>query len=127
CRQSEPALLDVGQARVAACIRPEATPAIQPPPAGARVASSGEVVLKAEGVCKDFVTRWRLFGAPTVFRAVDKADFVLRENEFVGIVGESGSGKSTLARLVVGLEQPTQGKLTLLGRDVTANGAAERA
>jgi len=127
CRASEPPLAKVDGERVAACIRPEATAAIEPPPAAAHAKVTGETVLEASGVSKDFVTRRRLFRAPATFRAVDKADFVLRENEFVGIVGESGSGKSTLARLVVGLESPSQGRLTLLGRDVTANRTSERA
>jgi peptide/nickel transport system ATP-binding protein len=79
------------------------------------------------GVSKRFVTRWRLFGAPSEFTAVKNATFALEENEFVGIVGESGSGKSTLARLVVGLEKPTEGHITVAGRDVTANRSGDRA
>ncbi len=44
--------------------------------------------------------------------------------ERFGIVGESGCGKSTLLRLVAGLEQPTSGRVQVLGRDVT--GVPER-
>ena len=34
-------------------------------------------------------------------------------NESVGLVGESGSGKTTLARMLVGLEHPTSGEITI--------------
>ncbi|MFN6999543.1 ABC transporter ATP-binding protein [Elioraea tepidiphila] len=40
--------------------------------------------------------------------------------EFVAIVGASGCGKSTLLRLVAGLVPPTEGRVVLAGREVTA-------
>ena len=42
------------------------------------------------------------------------------------MAGESGSGKSTLGRLVVGLEQPSAGRIVLAGSDVTAGDEAAR-
>ena len=51
----------------------------------------------------------------------------LAEGTCLGVVGESGCGKSTLARLLVGLEQPTAGSVTVLGRPVASYPRAELA
>lgn len=118
CRSAEPPLEAVGPDHSAACFRSAMTPEIAAPPAPGHPAAAGAPILKAEGLRKDFVTKWRLFGANAVFTAVKGADFELGQGEFVGIVGESGSGKTTLGRMVVGLDQPSSGSLTLLDRDI---------
>lgn len=41
------------------------------------------------------------------------------KGESVALMGESGSGKSTLARLCIGLERPSQGKISLDGEDTS--------
>ena len=43
--------------------------------------------------------------------AVDHVTFNLRRGQILGLVGESGSGKSTLAKLLIGILQPTSGKI----------------
>ncbi len=51
-------------------------------------------------------------------KAVDGVDLAIRRGEIIGIVGESGCGKSTLGRLVLRLEEPTEGKVFYDGRDL---------
>jgi ABC-type oligopeptide transport system ATPase subunit len=51
--------------------------------------------------------------------AVNGVSFVVNEGESVGLIGESGSGKTTIAKLLVRLQEPTQGKISFKGRDVT--------
>src|SRR6267154_3615521 len=50
-----------------------------------------------------------------VLRAVDGVSFGIAKGETLGLVGESGCGKSTVARLIVGLYQPTRGKIFVAG------------
>jgi ATP-binding cassette, subfamily C, bacterial CydD len=51
---------------------------------------------------------------------LDGLDLVLRPRETVALVGESGAGKSTVAALVLGLLQPTAGRVTAGGVDLAA-------
>ena len=46
-----------------------------------------------------------------VVHAVDHVSFRLSEEETLGLVGESGCGKTTIAKVILGLEEPTQGKV----------------
>lgn len=51
-------------------------------------------------------------GGRTVLRDVTLA---IREGEFVGVLGPNGAGKTTLMRAVLGLVQPTAGRIRVLG------------
>ena len=52
-------------------------------------------------------------------KALDKVSFTLDEGNFVVILGPSGAGKSTLLNLLGGLDSPTEGKITVNGRDIS--------
>ncbi|WP_435159497.1 ATP-binding cassette domain-containing protein, partial [Amycolatopsis sacchari] len=52
-------------------------------------------------------------------RALDQVHLHVDPGETVGIVGESGSGKTTLGRAVLGLVDPTAGKIGFDGTDIT--------
>jgi NitT/TauT family transport system ATP-binding protein len=53
------------------------------------------------------------------FTAVRNLSFHVNQGEFVSIVGPSGCGKSTLLNMIAGLDRPSEGTVTLLGREVT--------
>lgn len=44
---------------------------------------------------------------------LDKLNFSIKKNQFVGIIGETGAGKSTLVDLLMGLLKPEKGEITL--------------
>jgi peptide/nickel transport system ATP-binding protein len=59
-------------------------------------------------------------GPDAMFRAVDGINFEIRRGETVGLVGESGCGKSTTSMMVMRLIDPTDGLISLAGKDIGA-------
>ena len=53
-----------------------------------------------------------------VIKAVDDVNFDIRAGEILGLVGESGCGKTTTGRLLTRLEDPTDGYVYFMGRDI---------
>ena len=51
--------------------------------------------------------------------AVDDVNLTIEDGEFMVLVGPSGCGKSTLLRMIAGLEEITDGSITIGDRDVT--------
>ncbi len=53
----------------------------------------------------------------------ENLELEVRRGEVLGVVGGSGTGKSVLLREIVGLQQVNDGKINVLGTDVTHGGA----
>ena len=52
-------------------------------------------------------------------RAVNGANLSIQPNTITGLIGPNGAGKTTLFNVIAGLYQPTSGKVTLDGQDIT--------
>ncbi|NTF30736.1 sn-glycerol-3-phosphate import ATP-binding protein UgpC [Rhizobium skierniewicense] len=68
-------------------------------------------------VCKDYSNG---------IRAVHDVDISIKDGEFIVLVGPSGCGKSTLLRMVAGLEEISQGKVSIGNRVVNDVEPADR-
>ncbi|MBL7970354.1 MAG: ABC transporter ATP-binding protein [Prolixibacteraceae bacterium] len=51
--------------------------------------------------------------------ALNGVDLNIEEGEFTAIVGPSGSGKTTFLNMIGGLDQPTSGRITIGGTDIS--------
>lgn len=57
---------------------------------------------------------------------VDRFDLEMANGEFIVLVGPSGCGKSTTLRMIAGLEDVSDGQITISGKDVTHLAPGER-
>ncbi|MFI6561642.1 ABC transporter ATP-binding protein [Streptomyces sp. NPDC050534] len=81
----------------------------------------GEPLLEVSGLTKHFPVKGgfpirRTIGA---VQAVDGIDLAVHVGESFGLVGESGCGKSTTGRLITRLLEPTAGKISYRGQEIT--------
>ncbi|HEY5261116.1 MAG TPA: oligopeptide/dipeptide ABC transporter ATP-binding protein [Solirubrobacteraceae bacterium] len=80
----------------------------------------GQPLLEVSHLVKRFPLRQRgLRRARSEVSAVDDVSLSVWPGETLGIVGESGCGKSTTARLMMRLIEPTTGRVSFKGQDIT--------
>ncbi len=70
-------------------------------------------MIEGTALAKTFRLRGRMV------RAVQGVSLAVRAGEALGIVGELGCGKTTTARLLLRLEEPSGGRISFLGDDIT--------
>ena len=75
---------------------------------GDRVDAAATPLFRMEGISK------RYGGV----RALEKADLVVNAGRIHAVLGENGAGKSTLIKVMSGVVQPDEGRMTMDGRDV---------
>ncbi len=69
-------------------------------------------VLKTENLKKYYGS------GDSLVKALDGIDFSVDRGEFVAVVGTSGSGKTTFLNMVGGLDNPTEGSVTVDGQEI---------
>ncbi len=77
---------------------------------------AGAEIIKAENVTKRF-------GELT---AVDRVNYLLRENEVAGVIGSNGAGKTTFFNLLTGYYTPDEGIIRYRGEEITHVSAEKR-
>ncbi|MEU6302746.1 dipeptide/oligopeptide/nickel ABC transporter ATP-binding protein [Streptomyces sp. WAC 01325] len=94
---------------------------VLPAPREATADTSGEPLLVVEKLVKHFPVKGGFPIRRTVgqVQAVDGIDLTVHVGESFGLVGESGCGKSTTGRLITKLVEPTSGRISYRGQDIT--------
>jgi peptide/nickel transport system ATP-binding protein/oligopeptide transport system ATP-binding protein len=94
------------------------------------LADRSKPLLRVEGLRKHFALTKGILFARTLghIKAVDDVSFDIRAGETLGLVGESGCGKTTTSRMILNLEEPTEGRILLEDEPIHAlRGEALRA
>ena len=65
----------------------------------------------------------KIYNGKTV---LDNVSFEVNDGEFFSILGPSGCGKTTLLKILIGIENPTSGKILKEGEDITKIDSSKR-
>ncbi|HCS61091.1 MAG TPA: ABC transporter ATP-binding protein [Microbacterium sp.] len=84
-------------------------------------------LIEARGLSREFpLPRRSLFERASTQTALYPTDLDIEAGEAIGLIGESGSGKSTLVRLLLGLDRPTAGAISIDGKTVSTTQSARQ-
>ncbi|MGZ4766113.1 MAG: dipeptide ABC transporter ATP-binding protein, partial [Ilumatobacteraceae bacterium] len=118
---AQPSLVEIAFGHRVSCHHPQRSPLERPqaPATPPDHNSAAEPLLVVRSLAKQFRQKARGWGKFNFVDAVSGIDLDLRAGETLGLVGESGCGKSTTARLLLRLEEPSGGTVTLGGLELT--------
>ena len=95
--------------------------AIQDAAGTAGIETSDDAVLRVEGLRVWYPIVSAVLQRRTGWmKAVDGVDISIGPGETLALVGESGSGKTTIGKAIVRVQDVTEGRISLLGEDITA-------
>lgn len=87
----------------------------------------GKVIIKTCNLRKWYTVKKRIFSKNTcTIKAVDGISIDIIKGETFGLVGESGCGKTTFGKVMLGLLEPTEGKMCINGTDFFSLAPLER-
>lgn len=97
--------------------KPEPQNIAAPDSAAKNAQSERKVLLECQGLHKSYgACRWRGNAGHDVLRGISLR---LYQGESLAIMGRNGAGKSTLFRMLLGLEKPDSGSVSVMGEDIS--------
>lgn len=82
--------------------------------------------MKNDKIVLKNVSKYYQMGETTV-KALDNINLELEAGELIAILGPSGAGKTTLLNILGGITTPTDGTISIFGREIHGNSTAELA